>query len=230
MSLDRVEDRLAGLHGDDGFDGGFDTLLRARLGHLVPPFALWIGEEFGAAGANLIGNAHILGMVGDGDPVQRPVLFEALAVVEDDFSARGNPEEVVGGRRYPKHSRVKGEAGVDVGNAPEDPTGKLLARVGRIVGLLWFDFACSLARRDILGCGKMTEAAGQQCEGDGRQTRAYSVMQSCVSFHGCFLSLLGLSVYFVWSVVVEAAASPQGISPARRFSWPMVIMVVIFRR
>ena len=112
---------------------------RALLGHLVPALALWVGEELGAAGANLIGDAHILGMVGDGDPVQRPVLFEALAVVEDDFPAPGNPEEVVGGRRYPEHSRVEGVAGVDVGNAPEDAVGELLVRVGRIIGLLCFD-------------------------------------------------------------------------------------------
>ena len=142
-----VEDRLAGLHGDDRFDGGFDTLLRARLGHLVPALALRVGEELGAAGANLIGDAHVLGMVGDGDPVQRPVLFEALAVVHDDFPARGNPEEVVGGRRYPEHSRVEGVAGVDVGNAPVDAVGELLVRVGRIIGLLRFDL-CARPRSE----------------------------------------------------------------------------------
>src|SRR5271157_4725721 len=108
-----VEDRLTGLHGDDRFDGGFDTLLRARLGHLVPALALWVGEEIGAAGANLIGDARVLGMVGDGDPVQRPILFEALAVVENDFPTRGNLEEVVGGQRDPEHSGVEGVAGVD---------------------------------------------------------------------------------------------------------------------
>ena len=128
-----VEDRLAGLHGDDRFDGGFDTLLRARLGHLVPALALWVGEEIGAAGANLIGDAHVLGMVGDGDPVQRPVLFEAHAVVHDDFAACGNSEEVVGRQRYPKHSRVEGEAGVDVGNAPVDAIRVGLAHVGGVL-------------------------------------------------------------------------------------------------
>ena len=140
-----VEDRLAALHGDDRFDGGLDTLLRTLLGHLVPPLALWDGEEFRAAGANLIGDTHVLGMVGDRDPVQRPVLFETLAIVHDDFPARGNPEEVVGSQRYPEHSRVEREAGVDVGNAPVDAGWEISARVGRIIGLLGFDFACSLA-------------------------------------------------------------------------------------
>jgi hypothetical protein len=72
-------------------------------------------------------------MVGDGHPVQRPVLFEAHAVVHDDFPASGNPEEVVGGQRYPKHPRVEGVAGVDVGNAPEDLVREGLAYVrGRL--------------------------------------------------------------------------------------------------
>ena len=190
-----VEDRLAGLHGDDRFDGGFDTLLRARLGHLVPPLALRVGEEIGAAGANLIGDAHVLGMVGDGDPVQRPVLFEALAVVDDDFPARGNLEEVVGGQRYPEHSRVEGVAGMDVGNAPVDAVGEFLVRVRRIIGFLCFDWlACSLARRGVLGRGEVTEAAGHQREADGRQAREGCVTQSCVSFHGCFLSFFDLFI------------------------------------
>ena len=83
-----LEDRLAILDGHDCFDGGFDTLVRALLGHLIPALALRVGEESGAAGANLIGDAEILGMVGDGEPVERPVLFEAHAVVNDDFPAR----------------------------------------------------------------------------------------------------------------------------------------------
>ena len=93
----------------------------------------WVGEEIGAAGANLIGDAHILGMVGDGDPVQRSVLFEALAVIHDDFPACGNSEEVVGGQRYPKHSRVEGEAGVDVSDAPVNAIRVGLADVGGVL-------------------------------------------------------------------------------------------------
>ena len=124
-----VEDRLAALHGDDRLDGGFDALLWARLGHLVPPLALRVGKEFGAAGANLIGDAHVLGMVGDGDPVERPVLLEAHAVVDDDFAARGNPEEIVGSRRHAEHSRVEGVAGVDVGDAPENAVREGLAHI-----------------------------------------------------------------------------------------------------
>jgi hypothetical protein len=69
-------------------------------------------------------------MVGDGNPVERPVLFEAEAVVHDDFPAGGNLEEVVRGQCYPKHPRVEGEAGVDVGNTPEDAVGVILAQKG----------------------------------------------------------------------------------------------------
>ena len=58
---------------------------------VVPALAVRVGEEFGAAGANLIGDTHVLGMVGDGEPVQRPVQFEALAVVHDDFPAAWRP-------------------------------------------------------------------------------------------------------------------------------------------
>ena len=46
--------------------------------------------------------------------------LKRCAVVQDDFPARGHPEEVVGRRRYPEHSRVEGVAGVDVGDAPEN--------------------------------------------------------------------------------------------------------------
>ena len=64
--------------------------------------------------------------------------------------------------------------------------GIFLVRVGRIVGLLGFDFACSLARRGILGCGEVTEAAGHEHECDGPQTRASCALQQCVSYHGIF--------------------------------------------
>ena len=89
------------------------------FGHLVPALALRVREQLGAAGANLIGDAEVLGVVGDGDPVQRPVLLEAQAVVEDDFAARCHSEEVVRGQRDAEHARVEGVAGVDVGHAPE---------------------------------------------------------------------------------------------------------------
>ena len=121
------------MHGDDRFDGGFNTLLRTRLGHLIPSLALRVGEKFGAAGANLIGDAHILGMVRDSDPVQRPVLFEADAIVHDDFAASGNSEEVIGGQRYPEHARVEGVAGVDVGDAPVHPGRKRLSHIGGVL-------------------------------------------------------------------------------------------------
>ena len=130
-----VKDRLAGLHGDDRFDGGFHALLRARLRHLVPPLALRVGEEIGAAGPNLIGYAHIFRMVGDGEPVQRPVDFDLHAVIDRDFSASGELEEVVGAQRYPKHSRVEGVASVVVGSAPVHPVRDGGARLLR--RLLW---------------------------------------------------------------------------------------------
>ena len=53
-----LEDRHAGLHRDDRFDGGLHALLRARLRHLVPALALRIFEKLGAARANLIGDAQ----------------------------------------------------------------------------------------------------------------------------------------------------------------------------
>ena len=102
-------------------------------------------------------------MVGDGHPVQRPVLFEAHAVVHDDFPASGNPDEVVGGQRYPKHPRVEGVAGVDVGNAPVDTIGEVLVRVGGIIGLALFTLLELLPlRRGILGRSELAEATGYQ--------------------------------------------------------------------
>jgi hypothetical protein len=120
-------------------------------------------------------------MVGDGDPVQWPVLFESLAVVGDDFPTGGNLEEVVRGQRHPKHSRVEGVAGVNVGHAPIDSVGEILVRVGRIIGRLLFS---PLGRGfGILGAGEMSEAAGRQYEGDD-QPRADCVIQWGVCSHG----------------------------------------------
>ena len=141
---------------DDSFDGGFDTLLRALPGRFIPPLAGWVGKEFGAAGRDFIGQAEILGMVGDREPVQRPVDLGALVVVDDDFPASGVSEEVVGSQRDPEHSRVEGVAGVVVGSAPEDAVGELLVRVGRIIGpFLCSPLGGSIGRRGILGRGEV---------------------------------------------------------------------------
>ena len=64
---------------------------------------------------------------------RRPVLFEAHAVVHDNFPAPGNPEKIVGSQGYPKHPRVEGVAGVNMGNAPVHPARKALANVRRIL-------------------------------------------------------------------------------------------------
>ena len=99
-------------------------------------------------------------MVGDGEPVQRPVELETLAVVDDDFPAAGGLEEVVGGQRDPEHSGVEGVAGVDVGNAPVDAVGEILVRVGRIIGLLLFNLRGGSQCRRSLSQDGLTRAAG----------------------------------------------------------------------
>ena len=204
-----VEDRLAALHGDHRFDSGFHTLLRARLGHLVPALALWVGEKFRAAGANLIGDTHILCMVRDGNPVQRPVLFEALAVVHHDLPARGDPEEVVGGHRHPKHSRVEGVAGVDVGNAPEDAAGEFLVRVSRIIWLLCFHVPLdSVRRRGTLRLRGATAAPGHQREASC-QARKDCLNLSCVSSHGWLSSASTRDMAFrSWAQAADRQIGP----------------------
>ena len=163
-----IEDRLAGLHGDDSLDGSFDTLLGARLRHLVPALPLRVGEEFGAALANLIGDSHVFRMVGNGNPVQRPVLFESHAIIHSHFPARRDLEEVIGAERYPKHPRVEGVAGVDVRDAPVDAVGETLVRVRRIIGLLLCNLAGrSSGRRSILPHGNLTEAIDHHSDCDG---------------------------------------------------------------
>ena len=59
----------------------------------------------------------LFGVVGDGDPIERPVLFEVHSVVDDDLPAGVDCEQVVGGQRDAEHPRVEGVAGVDVCDA-----------------------------------------------------------------------------------------------------------------
>ena len=96
MSLLVSKTGFAFLSRNDRFDTGPSTLLNARLGHLVPALALWVGEKFRTALANLIGDAQVLCMVGDGDPIERTVRFEAHTVVHDDLPACSGFKEGVG--------------------------------------------------------------------------------------------------------------------------------------
>jgi hypothetical protein len=146
---------------------------------------LLAGEESGAALANLIGDAEILSMVGDGEPVERPVYLGAHAVVNDDFPATAKFEEVVGGQRDPEHTGVEGVAGVDVANAPIDAGGEMPVRVGRKIGMIH----CSPlgGGRDLIGVlsqSVVNKATGRQPDADGRQAREGRVMESYVSFQG----------------------------------------------
>jgi hypothetical protein len=70
-------------------------------------------------------------MIGDGEPVQRPVDFDLHAVIDRDFPASGKFEEVVRGQSHPEHSGVKGVAGVVVGSAPVHPVRNGIARLLR---------------------------------------------------------------------------------------------------
>ncbi len=75
---------------------------------------------------------------------------------------------------------------MDVGNAPEYPSGQMLVRVGRIVGLLYFYLlAACLLRSGILRPGGVTTANGGEREGCSSQAPEDCVMESRVSFHGC---------------------------------------------
>ena len=53
--------------------------------------------------------------------IERPILLEAHAVVDDDFAAGRDLEEVVRRQRDAEHAGVEGIAGVDVSDAPKDP-------------------------------------------------------------------------------------------------------------
>ena len=166
-----LENGRAGLHRDDRFDRGLDACLRARPRHLVPALALRALEEFGAAGADLVGDAEILGMVSDRYPVERTVLPVALAVVEDDLAPRRNPEEVVRRQRDPEHSGVEREAGVHVRHAPEDSVREMLIRIRR-VGRLGRLGSRTGRGRHIRGAGDPDVAASQsEAQHDGNAGR-----------------------------------------------------------
>ena len=77
-----VDFRLVEEDGIDGFPRGLEGHLRALLIHVVPFLARRVGEQRRVATAKLIGQTHIFGMVGDREPVQRPVQSDFQAAVD----------------------------------------------------------------------------------------------------------------------------------------------------
>ena len=186
-----LEDGRAGLHRDDGLDRGLHAFLGALLGHLVPALALRIFQQFRAAVANLVGDAEVLGVIGDGNPVQRPVLLVALAIVENDFATRRNAEQVLRGQRDAEHPGVEREAGMDMRHAPEDAGRKLLIDVGRVRGRLRLHgLWCIRRRRRVLRRGTVTEACECQHECGAGKPGCNHIRQPVLSCHGASLDRL----------------------------------------
>ena len=186
-----LEDGCAGLHRDDGLDRGFHAFLGALLGHLVPALALRIFQQFRAAGANLVGDAEVLGVIGDGDPVQRPVLLVALAIVENDFATRRNAEQVLRGQRDAEHPGVERETGMNMRHAPEHAVGKLLIDMGRVSGRLrLYGLRRIRGRRRVPRRGAVTEACKRQYECRAGKNGCNHVRQSGLSCHGTSLERL----------------------------------------
>ena len=186
-----LEDGYAGLHRHDCLDRGLHAFLGALLGHLVPALALRIFQQFGAAAANLVGDAEVLGVIGDGNPVQRPVLLVALAVVENDLATRRNAEQVVRGQRDAEHPGVERETGMNMRHTPKHAGRKLLVDVGRVRGRLrLYGLRCIRGRRRVLRRGTVTEACKRQHECGAGKPGCNHVRQSDLSRHGTSLDRL----------------------------------------
>ena len=121
-----VDFRLVEENGIDGFPRGLEGHLRALLIHVVPFLACRVGEQRRVAATKLIGQTQVFGMVGDREPVQRPVQSDFQAAVDGDDFAPGVAEHVGGQQRHSGQSCVGGEAGMDVGRAPENPVREVL--------------------------------------------------------------------------------------------------------
>ena len=102
------------------------------LDHVVPAPAGRIGEHLGLAGEQLREEAHVVGVVGDDEEVERTGELRPLAAGRRDLLALGEAVGVL--RREPgaEGSGVQRERRVQVGVAEERPGREVAARWRRI--------------------------------------------------------------------------------------------------
>ena len=126
---DRTLELTRAERGDD-VDGGGGAL--ARLDHVIPFAAQRVREKLRFPFQEIREEAHIVGVIGDDQEVERPRKFRELSGRGHDLLALG---ETVGvARTEPRAERpgIKRHACMDMSVAEERPRRKVAASIGRI--------------------------------------------------------------------------------------------------
>ena len=126
---ERLRERSLG-EGNDHFDRGIGAL--ARLDHVVPSAAGGIGQDVWLAGKEVREEAHIVGVVGDDEEIERPRQLGRLSRRRHDLLALGEAIGIARAEPRAERAGVEREHGVEMGVAEERPRREIASRIGRI--------------------------------------------------------------------------------------------------
>ena len=145
--------------GDNDFGGGLDPLLAAGLHHVVPLLAGRVGQHFRVTRIQPREEAHVVGMIGDHEEIERSVKLHFQAGRRSQLFAAREAVGVFRDQPCAEGAGVHRHSGVQVGVAPEDLARKVASRVGREM---------HLSRK----CARRGVARGRQAHGMPGQCRA----------------------------------------------------------
>ena len=147
---------------DDDFDRRIRSL--ARLDHVVPLAARRIGEEFGLSGKQIGEEAHIVGVIGDDEEIERPRQLRRLPGRGRDLFALGEAIRIARTKPRAESAGVHRERGVQMRVAEERPGREIAAGVRRVGALGGKELLRRrLVERADVGHGRVL-GNGRQCE------------------------------------------------------------------
>ena len=161
--------------GDDDLERRLGAL--ARLDHVVPLAARRVGEQLGLAGEQVGEEAHVVGVVGDDEEVERPRELRRLAAGGRDLLAPGEAIGVARRRAGAERAGIQRERRVQVRVAEERPRREVAVRVGRIrPGCLYAASALSLSSVPVSCADAGESKTKRQHAREGRLYSGYLVM------------------------------------------------------
>ena len=131
QELQRRRERAAREAVDD-LQRRLDALLAARLHHVVPAPAGRVGEHLGLAGEERREEAHVVGVVGDDEEIERPRELHPLAARRRQLLAAREAVGVLEAEPVAEGAGVHRGAGVEMRVAPEDAAREVAPGIGRI--------------------------------------------------------------------------------------------------
>ena len=111
-------------------------LHRTAVEHVAPPLERRVGHHLGIAALDLGDHAHHVGVIRDGDPVERLSELHRLAAGRGDFLAPRKPRRLLGTERRAAAAGINRPRGVDVLVTEVRALGIAPAGVRRVAGLL----------------------------------------------------------------------------------------------